>query len=321
MQLHKKVYFITTRLARRLPFVPNKYVNSILLGIIARGAQRHRGQLTICGFVFLSNHYHLMLVTKGDPAFLPDFMNWVNGEIAKFVKKLLGLSHEKIWEKPYNDITLLDSETALRKFVYMLANPVAANFVERAAEWYGCGTFQGSLESYTFRAKYIRPSKVVSLPSRRLKKRRLAELVASLKLVDSAMCECRIDPLAWIQCFPNSGLDKVATKRQILQELTRIEAEHAARRRRHGINIPRRKDLELRNPHAAHTPKRNGRQVFCMSSDTSLRVAFIEQYDLFCRKCSEAYQAWRRGDFSVPFPPGAFIPPNLPRASIVNLPI
>lgn len=62
---------------------PSRDINAIIVGALAK-AQKLYG-MTVCGFVFLSNHSHLLLQPK-DVQHLARFMNHVNSKIGRAPK-------------------------------------------------------------------------------------------------------------------------------------------------------------------------------------------------------------------------------------------
>ena len=94
-------YFLTNRLARGLPFVPCDYIIKILLGVMAKSCE-HFPNIQISHYLWMANHYHMIVVTKGDPKELSGFMNLLNGETAKAVCVFLRIRNVKIWSQRFN---------------------------------------------------------------------------------------------------------------------------------------------------------------------------------------------------------------------------
>ena len=79
---NKSVYFLTNRLARGLPLVPCDYINGVITGVMAKASESFP-DITICNYLWMRNHYHMLVVTDGNPTDLAGFMNILNGELAK----------------------------------------------------------------------------------------------------------------------------------------------------------------------------------------------------------------------------------------------
>jgi hypothetical protein len=84
----------------------------------------------------MSNHYHLMLTDVH--GVLPDFMGWLNSQLAKRIKRLRGWD-EVVWEPNvhYSAVELRGEGEVLDKMAYTLLNPVSAGLVQRPEDWPG----------------------------------------------------------------------------------------------------------------------------------------------------------------------------------------
>jgi REP element-mobilizing transposase RayT len=91
--------------------------------------------ILVHAYCVLSNHYHLLLT---DPfGRLPDFQRDLNSLIAKATNAALG-RWDGFWERTsYSAVALVGSADVFDKLLYVLANPVAAGLVRRAAQWPG----------------------------------------------------------------------------------------------------------------------------------------------------------------------------------------
>src|SRR5919106_2914272 len=79
------VEVITRTVHSRLLLRPSHELNDIVLGILGR-AQEIYG-VAICGYAFLSNHYHLLLVVDSAKK-LSDFMGYFNSNLAREAGRL-----------------------------------------------------------------------------------------------------------------------------------------------------------------------------------------------------------------------------------------
>ena len=109
---HGQVVFISTRTECGLPLVPNALINFCIWGILARAQSIHK--VRICHFVFMSNHFHLLMVIE-DPQAIPGFMCSVKTETAHMINKLLGRRQRTVWQDGYDSPLLLDAETVIEK--------------------------------------------------------------------------------------------------------------------------------------------------------------------------------------------------------------
>jgi hypothetical protein len=315
----RKPYLVTNRTAEGLPFVANLYINLMLYGIIARARFKHP-EITVCGFIFLANHYHMLLVLNGDPGALRDFMNFVDGEIAKLVVRWLAKRNYKVWAQTYHAAPLLTAETAFAKMLYLFANPIKAQLAAKAAEWFGCSSWYALEDPRPRKYKCILSKHTPRLPNGPFSKRLVKKLLADIEEIEDpvAVHELPIFPFAWMDCFNETrGKSKAEMKQRLYRCLERAEKKAAKEREKNGTKVPDPELLATQNPHRPYKPKKFGRRVFCISSCPILRVAFIQLYRELCLKAREAYEAWRDGFDDLHLPIGMFHPPRGPRGSIL----
>lgn len=317
----RKAYFVTNRLAEGLPFVANDYINQMLYGVIARAKSRCPG-ITLCGFLFLANHYHMLLVLNGDPRQLSDFMNYVDGEIAKLVTRWLGKRNVKIWSQRYHAAIILTPEAALRQMLYMYLNPVKANLVEHAEEWTGCSSFYSLSNSQHKRFKWFKPSQAGQLANGPFTKSRLKFLLRYLDSLERPTFVLPVDPFAWMDCFDDTRGKSVEEAKKNFFGMLQSE-ENALQRTR--INkkcgVAGMKALAEQNPHKHYRPKNFGKRMWCISTCSDLRFAYIEFFKDLCEKAKEVWYAWTSSFRDLPVPHGMFSPPRTPRGSVVFCPI
>ena len=311
-------YLITNRLAEGLPLVPNTFMNLILYGVLARASQQFP-DIIICAWLFLQNHLHALLFATEDPHRIADFMNFVDGEIAKDVARLLGKRQYKIWGREYDALPLMTPEDVRKKQAYLYANPVAANLVARASDWFGVTTFKGTAEDFTQGYKYIRPRYLPRLASRTFSKASLRTLLARLEQRPGCTYALSVKPLAWLDCFPAEHLNREEEWAKILKQVAEIEQAEQRHRSAEKRSLPSKDALRYQNPHKHYKPQSKGRRVFCMCSDPELRRDFIAVYRAYCARCEAAWQQWKKGNLNFPYPPEAFIPRRPPMAALLSL--
>lgn len=118
---------------RRFFLKPSARTEAIFLYALALAATRYG--ILVHAYCVLSNHYHLLLTDRLGR--LPDFQRDLNSLIAKATNAALR-RWDGFWErKSYSAVALVGSADVFDKLVYVLANPVAAGLVRRAAEWPG----------------------------------------------------------------------------------------------------------------------------------------------------------------------------------------
>ena len=317
--IHKTTYFVTNRLSQGLPFVPNEYLNQLLYGVLARASQEFP-DITSCGWSFLQNHYHGLIVTTGDPHHVAGFMNLVDGEIAKYVCRLLGKRHCKVWAQRYHAAAVYSLGDVITQAAYLYANPVAANFVATASEWYGVSTFRNDFKEFSQQYKYVRPRHLRMLPKSRFSKASLRSLLRRYESLPGPKYTLTIKPLAWLSCFRSCPISEDEAKSRILNEISLVEAAEARSRKANKRALPSRDQIRFQNPHKSYVPESHGRRVYCICSDPLLRAEYIAMYREFCARCEEAWGEWKKGNIGFPYPAEAFVPCRPPSASLIPLP-
>ena len=135
---------VTTRtLQSRFLLRPSRATNEVVLGVLGRAQRLY--PVEICGFVFASNHYHLLL-RVADAEQLANFMGYFNSNLARELGRLVGW-REKVWSRRYTAIVISDEEGAQRaRLKYILAHGAKEDLVDRPREWPGVHAVRALLE-------------------------------------------------------------------------------------------------------------------------------------------------------------------------------
>lgn len=135
-QIHPgQLCFVTVRAVNRCyRFAPNRQTLEIIWYCFARTLDKYRGCIEAHEFLWMSNHYHLVLTDRGGR--LPRFMEELNSLLARSLNALHGIQGTAI-EKGYNLVAVATEGKLVEHCVYTLANPCSANLVERCHEWQG----------------------------------------------------------------------------------------------------------------------------------------------------------------------------------------
>lgn len=321
MYHHKQVYFVTNRTAEGLPFVPCTYINCLLYGVLARACEMYP-DISLVAWLFMGNHYHGIIVTKGDPAMFASFMNFVNGEIGKIVARLLRKNHTKIWAQRYHAALLGDYQSVVEKLVYLFINPVYAYLVSTAADWCGASTWHELIGNPPREFKYIVPSKISPLPNSGISKSTCRKLVESIDILPFRARPLMVDPFAWKSCFSSSArMSDDQIRQDVLKKISSLEIEVKLKRLKEKKEIVGTAALSQQNPYRNYRPKKFGRRVFCIVSCPDLRKQLIALYQEFCQQCKKTWEAWKVGDYEKKYPSGAFLPPRRPVANLIPLPL
>jgi len=279
---------VTTRtLEGRFLLTPGGKANELILGVLGKGLVDHP-DIELHGYVFLSNHYHLLLTTPDAPT-LSSFMRFFNGNVAREINRLRERTGP-LWHRRYRSISVLDDVSAVRRLKYLLRHGVKEDLVETPEQWPGasglstlltgdprCGTWYD--RSARFHA--IRRGEDVT------------------KQAYATEYEVPLEPLP---CWAGEDEEK---RRQRLREIVRDIAERGRQRTRE-------RKLPPLGVHAilAQTPERRPARTkrstapFVHAASKDLARRFREAYAQFVRSFREATA--RLVEYSGPagLPPG-----------------
>ncbi|HYO71549.1 MAG TPA: hypothetical protein VEU33_36270, partial [Archangium sp.] len=93
-------YFVTSRCFQgRLLLRPSAEVSEVVGGVLARAVQQSAGNVRLHAFTFASNHFHLLVWTRG--VALASFMQYLRANLSKKVGRLVDWSGG-FWERRYS---------------------------------------------------------------------------------------------------------------------------------------------------------------------------------------------------------------------------
>lgn len=271
-------YLVTRRcLGRRFLLRPDPALNRLFLYCLALAVDKYGIELH--GLCVMSNHYHLTLTDAR--GVLPDFMGWLNSQLAKRIKRLRRWD-EVVWEPNvhYNAVELEGEAEALDKVAYTLLNPVSAELVERPRDWPGLMSTLKTLRRGKLQVERPKVGFKESLPP-------------SLTL-----------SLTPPPCFTDKGAYLDA-----LEELTRRRLDALEQQRvRQGRRVLGRRAVRKTATTARPTSRKSrfGRSpTFSALTREAWRRA-VERLRAFRVAYRRAYEAWRSGAPDVQFPPGTW---------------
>jgi REP element-mobilizing transposase RayT len=284
---------VTTRTVHgRFLLRPSRDLNEIVVGILARARLRY--DVSLCAFVFLSNHAHL-LVQPADAEQLARFVGYVNGNLAKEAGRLHNW-REKLWGRRYRAIvTSEDEETQVERLRYLLENGCKENLVRRPQDWPGASSTDALLSGQPLRGVWFDRSAEYNARRRgaRVSKYDYAEVL-----------ELKLSPLpAWKDLDPKDIRCKV-------QEIVRsIEADTRKRVRETGTTPMGVRRIQRQDPHSGpDRPSRSPAPRF-HARDPRVRKGFELAYYAFRIAYQQAADALRNGQIHADFPTGCFRPP------------
>lgn len=135
----------------RYLLLPTKALRPIVIGVLGR-AQR-LFSMAVHGFVFASNHYHL-LVSPSDAKQLAEFMAFFQSKLAREINRLYGWSGA-LWSDRYHSIPIDSHEaTQVARLRYVVGHGVKEGLVTRAAEWPGANCVLALTEGKAIRGTW-----------------------------------------------------------------------------------------------------------------------------------------------------------------------
>lgn len=292
-----RTYLVTRRcIDRRYLITPSAIVDLILIYCLAVAALRFG--IEVHGFVFLSNHHHIVLTDHYGK--LPRFSHWFHSIVARFLNAHYGRL-ECFWAPgSYSAVHLVDADDVLDKLAYVLANPVAAGLVDTGTSWPGVISHPRDLleGGAVYAAK--RPKFFFS-PRTKLPAEAVLKITCPPDLAD----------------LPHEVVVQELTERREVKEL-------AARERMEELGIPflGRKAILAQSP--LDRPRRReprfrlSPNIACR--DRWKRVERLQELNSFRVEYRECYLRIRNGDRSVVFPEGTWGPVMLYGAKAREVP-
>jgi len=311
--IHDALYELYFRLERGLPLVATCYMKLILKGIFAQAQNMY--PVKICGLQVMGNHVHALAIAI-DPSVFDSFVEYVKRESAHAINRLLGRRRHTVWCRGYDSPIILDSETAIKRFVYLYSNPQSANLVERIEDYPNLNTWSELLaDGVTEEECRVVPRDLIpALPKRTMSVAEQKSFANSLHEETNRKAVLRIEPDAWLGCFEDTkDAEPEVFRKEIIRQVRQVEKELAAARKfpvigRHALCIER-MDKE-------HIPKKHSRKMICLGWNKTIRSRFIGWFKVMSMRAKKAIQHWIETRQLVNLPPGFFVPGGAQFSSI-----
>ena len=300
-----------------LPFPCWALIRLLLQSAMARANRGNR--VTICHFVWMGNHLHLLVVVH-DPHDCTKFYGELQKNLTDYVKRLLGLKHLDMWEGRPMVAPILDEVMAVKRIVYCYSNPARADLVDTIANYPGLTSWAEFSKASSLNDKFVRdvpwvrcpaigqlPADVIGQAMDRLLTKELGEK-------SRVMQELVVAPNAWGKCFGLTDDEVQKLNDGARADIIEAEQQAAFNRKQSGKKVIGADRLRSEQFCKPHTPKKRERRLFCLSSIAELRVKFIRVKQGLSDKCRDLYEARL---FHL-WPPGMFRPPSPPIASALG---
>lgn len=315
---YKKVYHITNRATEGLPFVPNKFIELLIGGLLARTQEKYPG-IVLNALVFMGNHYHAIITVNTDPSTLSYFMGYFQGELSGVIHRLMGVSNRRLWATKFKATALLTPETVMAKLNYLYSNPAASDLVESINDWEGFSTWHELNGGVSRSFRWISDSLIESrLPREDFTDKSISKLVESLSDLGGGPRVLECDPFFWKKCFKeykNRSDDEL--KQELLGMIKEKEEEYRSERKNNGFPVMGAGKLRSQSIYKSYKPRKFGTTPLFESTCQETGKQFRSAYQTFKETCTKVYESWKKGRFELMLPPGAFYPPLMPRASIL----
>ena len=289
-----RIYFVTVRcFQRRLLMRPSSETNDVLGGVLARAARMNG--VEIFGFVFASNHVHLLVrAPRGN---LPRFMRHLLTNISKKVGHVVRWKG-RFWERRYSAEPVLDEVALLGRVRYMLAHGPKEGLVRTVSEWPGLSSLGMMLDGTPRRFRWFNWTLKSKMHPSAPNAGRFAERWAEEETLS-------LTPL------PLQTLQSAEALRRFLKDsIQAIESEASKLHRR----FLGRAGVLKQHPLRKARKKERSVRPLCHTSFPALLKEYLEGYRAFVAAFRWAASRWKRGEVNVVFPEGAYRPFVWPRA-------
>jgi REP element-mobilizing transposase RayT len=275
---------------------PDPVINDILLGVLGRAQRLY--PVEICGFSFLSSHYHLLLWVP-DARRMAKFMWYFQTNAAREVGRLTDWP-DGVWTDRYKSIVVSDEPAAqVDRLRYVLAQGVKEGLVTRVEEWPGISMLKAVLDGEPIRGTWLNRTQEYRARLRRRNKDCEPESFPSEETVVLSQLPC------WRHLSPEVYRGLVAG---LVRE---IESDAAAERKLTGHEPLGPAAILSQHPHTRPKKLKKSPAPLFHAASKNARQALRAAYGLFLSAFREAADRLKAGDRLARFPNGCF-PPALP---------
>ncbi len=270
---------------------PSRKLAAVLLGIIGRAMLRYG--VKVHAFFFASNHYHL-IVTIPDVRVLARFMNYLNGNAAREVGRLIGWK-EKFWGRRYRHIEILDDAAQVERLDYVLSQGCKEGLIADPRDWPGATCVHALLgDSRLTGIWYDRTAAWYA--------RRRGE-----DFTEDAYAEKVEFELTPMPCW--SHLDARARQDRVLamvEDIVVRTRESNRSRNRQPLGAAK---LRAQHPHEHPVSFERRPAPRCHTTERERWIRFAQEVREFREAYRAAAEQWLDGVRDVVFPPNCFPPP------------
>ncbi|MGB3564953.1 MAG: transposase [Thermoanaerobaculia bacterium] len=271
---------------------PTMELRDIIIGALARAQQLY--PIDIHAFVFMSNHYHLLLSVP-DAQRLARFMGHFNSKLAREIARLTGW-RDKVWSRRYQAVVVSEEEFAqVARLRYVLSHGVKENLVDHPADWPGANTISALLEGTSLQGRWFDRTREWAARQRRERYHPLR--YATRENLD-------LEPLP---CWRSYSDDR--RRSAIASLLTAILDQHAPKLGRDRKLQHTLATLLAHHPHERPKKLKRSPAPWFHCASKAARRELIEAYGWFLAAYLQAADTLRSGNLKAAFPDGSFPPP------------
>ena len=284
-----------------------RYFARVFTGILARAQELY--PLEIHAAVSASSHYHLIL-TPDDAEQLADFMEHVNGNLAREAGRLIEGWHGHLWADRYHAVAISpEPEAMIARLKYVLSNTVKENLVASVFDWEGLHCAEALIDGKPLSGIWYARSE--EYEARRQAERRADRRGAAVEEIDRGAFMVPYElKLAPLPCWRH--LPPAAVRKKVAQIVAEIEEEAAAEREKRGTEPLGMENIRGQDPFRRPMKSKRSPKPLCHAASKEMRKRMRLAYRGFLAMFQEASLKVKFGRVSEAiFPKGSF-PPTLP---------
>lgn len=273
---------------------PTDDLRTIIVGVLARA--QSLSAVDVHAFVFLSNHYHLLLSVES-ALHLARFMNFLNSNLAREAGRMFKW-REKFWGRRYQAIVVSEEEASqIDRLRYILSHGCKEGLTARPQDWPGAHCVMALVEGQPLRGAWFDRTREYAARTR-------GETFHRLEF--SSVETIILEPLP---CWRH--LSKTKRRSRIREIVTGIETETVSRHAKEGTRPLGLKAVRAQHPHQRPRKLKRSLAPAFHAATKEARRELVEAYGWFLSAYRDAARRLRQGDRHASFPEGSF-PPRLP---------
>jgi REP element-mobilizing transposase RayT len=271
---------------------PTDELREIIIGTLGRAQRLY--PVDIHAFVFMSNHYHLLLSVP-DARRLVHFLGYANSKLARETGRPTGW-RDKVWSRRYQAVVVSEEEFAqVGRLRYVLAHGVKEGLVDHPADWPGANTVTALLEGRALQGLWFDRSKEWAARQRR-------ERYHHLRFATKQTLE--LEPLP---CWAHYSAERLRSTVSAL--IAGILADYPPKPEKSRDYENSLAALLDHHPHERPEKLKRSPAPWFHCATKAARKDLIEAYGWFLAAYQKAAEKLRAGNLNVGFPEGSHPPP------------